>query len=222
VLRSTVGAGVVRRSTCALAALVLGGLLLTACGDDQDGTGSQTGDSSSTDHNDADVAFASDMIQHHAQALAMVDLTVQRDLDPEVQALAETIRAAQAPEIETMSDWLTQWGEPIPATVRDHVNAEDEHGGEHEDGMEDDTGMDMPGMMSDEEMDQLEGAGDAEFQSLFLEMMIEHHEGAIEMARTEQEDGRYPPAVTLAEQIEAAQAAEVETMEALVSQGAPG
>ncbi len=165
------------------------------------------------------------MIQHHAQALAMVDLTVERSLDPEVQALAEAIRAAQGPEIETMTDWLTEWGEPVPATVRDHVNAEDDHGGDHGDDGEagddgehgDDTGMDMPGMMSDEQMDELAAATDADFQDLFLEMMVEHHEGAIEMARTEQDDGRYPPAVALAEQIETAQAAEIETMEGLLS-----
>jgi len=217
VLGSSIGAGVVRRSAGALAALFLGGLLLTGCADDQDGAGSQAEDSKA-DHNAADVAFAGGMIQHHAQALAMVDLTVERDLDPAVQALAEAIRAAQGPEIETMTDWLTQWGEPIPATVRDHVNAEDdEHGGEHEgDGM-DDTGTDMPGMMSDQQMDDLAAAGGADFQDLFLEMMIEHHEGAIDMARTQQEDGRYPPALTVAEQIETSQAAEIETMRALLS-----
>jgi uncharacterized protein (DUF305 family) len=159
------------------------------------------------------------MIQHHAQALAMVDLTVERQLDPEVQALVEAIRAAQAPEIETMSDWLTEWGEPLPATVRDHVNAgDDEHGGGgHGEDTGDDTGMDMPGMMSDEQMDELEAAPDGEFQDLFLEMMIEHHEGAIEMARTEQDDGRYPNAIALAEKIETSQAAEIETMQGLLS-----
>jgi uncharacterized protein (DUF305 family) len=196
-------------------AIVLGaGLFLTGCSGDQDGGDDK---SAGADHNSADVAFAGDMIQHHAQALAMVDLTVERQLDPEVQALAEAIRAAQGPEIETMSDWLTEWGEPVPATVRDHVNAEDdEHGGGHGD-TGDDTGMDMPGMMSDEQMDELEAAPDGEFQDLFLEMMIEHHEGAIEMARTEQDDGRYPPAVALAEQIEAAQEAEIATMQGLLS-----
>jgi uncharacterized protein (DUF305 family) len=201
-----------------VAAIVLGaGLLLTGCSGDQDGGGDESGGS---DHNGADVAFAGDMIQHHAQALAMVDLTVDRPLDPEVQALAEAIRAAQGPEIETMSDWLTEWGEPVPATVRDHVNAEDdEHGGGHDTGDDtgDDTGMDMPGMMSDEQMDELEAAPDGEFQGLFLEMMIEHHEGAIEMARTEQADGRYPTAVALAEQIESAQEAEIATMQGLLS-----
>ena len=114
-----------------IAALVLGlsltlalSLPLAACGSDE--TGDSTGAStevSTTEHNDADVAFAADMIQHHAQALSMVDLTMGRDLDPEVQALADDIRAAQAPEIEAMSARSQEWGEDIPETVRDHANA---------------------------------------------------------------------------------------------------
>jgi uncharacterized protein (DUF305 family) len=203
------------RITRALAALTLAaGLMVAGCGDDDAGVDTQTG-TGQTDHNDADVAFANGMIQHHAQALAMVDLTVGRDLDPEVQALIEAIRAAQAPEIETMTDWLTQWGEPIPATVRDHVNSEGD--GHDMEGMGDDTGMDMPGMMSEEEMADLEAASDADFQDMFLTMMIEHHQGAIEMARAQQEDGRYQPALTLADQIETGQSAEIETMEDLHS-----
>lgn len=204
-----------------MSAIALGvALMLSGCGGGQDGDDTQGADGR-TDHNQADVAFASDMIQHHAQALAMVDLTVERDLDPEVQALVEAIRAAQGPEIETMTDWLTQWGEPVPATVRDHVNAEGgEHGGDGEHGEvePDETGADMPGMMSAEQMDELEAAGPAEFTDLFLEMMVEHHRGAIEMARAHQEEGQYAPAVELAEQIELAQTAEIETMQALMSQ----
>ena len=198
------------RGAAALA--LLAALTLAGCGDDEGATGS---DGSSADHNDADVAFADDMIQHHAQALAMVDLTVGRELAPEVQALAEDIRAAQAPEIETMADWLTQWGEPVPATVRDHVNADD-HGDEHGEDHGDDTGMDMPGMLSDAQMDELAAAPDADFGELFLQLMVEHHEGAVDMAREEQESGRFPAAIALAEQIATSQEAEIEAMRALL------
>jgi uncharacterized protein (DUF305 family) len=76
--------------------------------------------------------------------------------------------------------------------------------------------MDMPGMMDDEEMAELASASDAEFEDMFLTMMIEHHEGAIEMAKAEQEDGQYSPAIKLAEEIEAAQTAEIDTMQALL------
>jgi uncharacterized protein (DUF305 family) len=213
------------RTTRALAALTLGlGLVLAGCGDEQ-AEDSQTS-SSGSDHNQADVEFATDMIQHHAQALAMVDMAVRHELDPEFADLVEAIRMAQGPEIETMSDWLVDWGEPVPATVRDHVNAEDGHmDGDHMDGDDtdgddtdgDDMGMDMPGMMSDEDMAELDGASDAMFEDMFLTMMIEHHEGAIEMAQQEQQDGRFPDAIGLAEDIEAAQTAEIETMRAMLS-----
>lgn len=184
------------------------GVGLTACSDDTDTTAA-TSEVSTTEHNDADVTFATDMIQHHSQALSMVDLTLDRPLDPEVQALAEDIRAAQAPEIETMADWLTKWGEDVPETMRDHVNSEG--------GMDDmDHGDQMPGMMTSDDMDALENASDAEFQGMWLEMMVEHHEGAVEMAETEQADGQFKDAVDLAGQIVDAQKQEIETMNDLL------
>ncbi len=198
----------------ALAALTLGlSLALTACGsDDSNDTSTAV---STTEHNDADVAFATDMIQHHAQALAMVDLTMDRDLDPEVQTLAEDIREAQAPAIEIMTGWLTEWDEPIPATVRDHVISDDPDG--HDMGDGDDMGSDMPGMMTGEDMTALEEASDAEFQNMWLEMMVEHHEGAVQVAETEQAEGQYKPAVNLAEDIQKSQEAEIEKMQGLLS-----
>ncbi|GAA4687402.1 DUF305 domain-containing protein [Nocardioides nanhaiensis] len=201
-------------AAAALAALTLAATV--ACGAD-DGAGDTTSEVSATEHNEADVAFASDMIQHHAQALSMVDLTLGRTLDPEVQDLAEQIREAQAPEIELMADWLTGWGEDVPETMRDHVNAGHDHGGAAE-SMEGMEGMDadMPGMMSAEDMTALEDASDADFQALWLEMMIEHHTGAVEMAETEQEDGRYQDAVELAGTIVESQTAEIETMQGLL------
>jgi uncharacterized protein (DUF305 family) len=198
----------------ALAALTLSlSLALTGCGSD-DSNGETSPEVSTTEHNDADVAFASDMIQHHSQALAMVDLTVGRDLDPAVQSLTEDIRQAQGPEIETMTDWLTEWGEPVPSTARDHANAED-HGG-HETSGEGEGSAEMPGMMSEEDMADLEEASDSEFQDMWLEMMIEHHEGAIEMAQNQQAEGQYKAAVDLAEDIETSQQAEVESMQGLL------
>ncbi|NGN93374.1 DUF305 domain-containing protein [Nocardioides sp. KC13] len=175
---------------------------------------------SETEHNKADVAFATDMIQHHAQAMSMVDLTMDRPLDPEVQELADAIRAAQSPEIETMSGWLQEWGEEVPSTMRDHVNGGHEgHGDEDESSMSDSMeGLDhdMPGMMSAEDMEALEKASDAEFQDMWLEMMIEHHEGAIEMSETQQDEGRFKPAVDLAGTIIETQSAEIDTMEKIL------
>jgi uncharacterized protein (DUF305 family) len=158
--------------------------------------------------NDADVAFATDMIQHHAQALAMVDETVGRPLDPGVQDLVEAIRTAQGPEIETMVDWLTAWDQPVPATDRDHSHADS---GGHVS-----TDPDMPGMMSAEQMDELAASADADFTELFLRMMIEHHQGAVEMARTEQQQGVHRGAVRLAGTIVTSQTAEIERMQRLL------
>ncbi|RNL61261.1 DUF305 domain-containing protein [Nocardioides marmoriginsengisoli] len=187
----------------ALSPLVLILAVAAGCGNDKDEP------LSSTRHNDADVAFATDMIQHHAQALAMVNLTVERPLDPEVKAVTEGIRAAQAPEIETMVDWLQEWDEDVPETVNDHMN--------HDMGTTPEGTDEMPGMMSAEEMKELEEAPDSEFQKLWLEMMVEHHRGAIEMAGTEVEDGRYQPAVDLAKSIVSSQSDEVEELKRLIA-----
>jgi uncharacterized protein (DUF305 family) len=185
-------------------------LTAAACGNDDAGTTGST-QLSTTEHNAADVAFASDMLQHHAQALAMVDLTMGRTLDPVVRQLAEQIRDAQAPEIEMFTDWLTDWDEEVPETVRDHANA-----GHDMDDMGESMSTDMPGMMTSDDMAALEDASDAEFQTLWLEMMIEHHEGAVEMATTEQGDGQYKDAVDLAGDIVTSQSAEVDAMKGLL------
>ena len=160
-------------------------------------------------YNDADVSFAQQMIPHHAQAIAMADMTRGRELRPEVAELAASILEAQTPEIETMTDWLTSWDEEVPETMRDHANA-------HGDGMGEAHDYDTPGMMSQEEMDALDSASAAEFEDMWLEMMIEHHNGAIEMAQDEQEAGSFSPAVDLAANIETVQASEVEQMTDLI------
>ncbi|WP_193612849.1 DUF305 domain-containing protein [Nocardioides lijunqiniae] len=188
------------------ALLLAGALALTACGgsdaeSDEGGAGAR----------DQDVAFASDMIQHHAQALVLVDHTVGRELSPDVADLAEGIREAQAPEIETMTDWLLAWGEEVPATVRDHVNAE---GHASEGG--DDVGEQMPGMVGAEELAALEAAPDAEFEARWLRLMVEHHEGAVTMAEEQVRDGDDADAVALAERVVAGQGAEIRQMEALL------
>ena len=203
-----------RRPSVLLGSLTLGlALTLTACGNEAPASDTSA-QVSETDHNDADVAFATDMIQHHAQALSMVDLTVNRTLDPEVQQLADDIREAQGPEIETMSDWLQDWNEEVPQTMRDHASA-----GHDMEGMGDSMeGMDsaMPGMMSAEDFDELENAPDSEFQTMWLEMMIAHHQGAVEMAEDQQDNGQYKAAVDLAGDVVDTQTVEIDTMNTLL------
>ena len=192
-----------------LGALTLGlALTLTGCGSDEpSGTSaaSQSDGTEQSDHNDTDVQFASDMIQHHTQALDMVRLTENRTLDPQVEKLADDIRAAQAPEIETMTGWLEDWDEKVPDAMSGHDMGD----------MEGDS-PEMPGMMSSDEMAALASASDADFQDMWLQMMIEHHEGAVEMAETEQADGAYAPAIELAGDIIKSQTAEIDEMKSLL------
>lgn len=194
-------------------ALALAGAL-TACGGDD----AEPQVLSDTEHNAQDVSFASDMIQHHAQALAMVDLTLERPLETEVEQLASDIRDAQGPEIELMSDWLVDWDEEVPPTMRDHVNAGhgDHSMAESMEGMDHEGHGEMPGMLSADELSALEEASDAEFADLWLEAMIAHHEGAVEMAETQQAEGMYRPAVDLAGQVVETQTAEIELMRDLL------
>ena len=198
-----------RRKYLTAATLVVAATLtLGACGghdmSSMSGTeGSDSSPSSSSDgtadFNDADVTFATDMIAHHRQAVEMAELAETRAESPEVKDLATQIMDAQDPEIETMAGWLTSWGEPVSDDMS---------------GM--DMSEDMPGMMSMEDMQELESLSGAAFDKQFLTMMIAHHEGAIEMAKTEQTDGQNSDAITLAEQIEEAQTTEITTMNDLL------
>ncbi len=191
-----------RHLIISLSAALLGLVMVTVT----TGCSSSGAEGDGKDFNDADVTFATEMMQHHAQALQMVDLTLGRDLDPEVASLAEEIRAAQTPEIEKMVDWLEDWDKPIPETVRDHANA-------HGDGS---ASTELPGMMSHEEIEGLEAAKGEQFQQMWLEMMIEHHQGAVDMAEAEQESGEFSAAVAMAEDIESSQTQEIETMRGLL------
>lgn len=181
-----------------LATLTLAaGLVLTGCANNDDADTSEA-------HNDADVEFAQQMIPHHEQAVEMAQLAETRADSPEVKDLAADIEAAQDPEIQTMTGWLQSWGEDVPEESMSGMDADDM------------SADDMSGMMSEEEMSGLEGASGAGFDRRFLTMMIEHHEQAVEMAKTEQADGEYQPAIELAEDIESAQTAEVATMRELL------
>jgi uncharacterized protein (DUF305 family) len=190
------------RKTLAVTAIVVSAALgLTACADDT-GTSPSADSDTSSQFNDADVAFAQSMIPHHEQAIEMAELAADRAQSSEVRQLAADIEAAQGPEIDQMNAWLDQWGQDATAAgSMDHGDMG--HG---------DTG----GMMTEDDLTMLGGADGAEFDRMFLEMMIEHHEGAVDMARTEQASGENPDAVALAEQVETDQEAEIAKMEELL------
>ncbi|MFJ6569104.1 DUF305 domain-containing protein [Streptomyces sp. NPDC091292] len=165
------------------------------------GKASATASATAGGHNAADVTFAQDMIQHHRQAVEMADLADGRAGSKEVKDLAVKIKGAQDPEIRTMSGWLTSWGEQVPEEMS---------------GMGHDMSSSMPGMMSAADMDALKKASGTEFDKQFLTLMVKHHEGAVEMAKTEQSKGEYGPATRLADDVIKAQTAEIEQMNKLL------
>ncbi|WP_076263860.1 DUF305 domain-containing protein [Intrasporangium flavum] len=160
-------------------------------------------------HNDADVAFAAGMVPHHAQAVTMSDLALQRSSNADVTALATAIKGAQDPEIRTMSGWLAGWGRPVPASSGGHEG--------HDMTGTNGAGGSMAGMMTAEQMASLEAASGPAFDRLWLELMVEHHEGAVSMARTELRDGSSPAAKELAQSVIDGQTAEIATMRALLT-----
>lgn len=152
--------------------------------------------------NMADVMFVQMMIPHHEGAIEMSDVLLAKSgIDPDVVAMAEQIKAAQGPEIEQMEAWLDDWGMP---QMNDGMDGMD-HGG-------------MGGMdgMTDEDMQALEDASGPEAGDLFLEQMIVHHEGAIDMAEQVLDDGEHPEVRELAESIISSQAAEIEQMRSML------
>ncbi len=183
-----------------LAALALAGLALVA-GCAASSTGASQSASTSAAHDAADVAFATDMIPHHAQAVEMADMALAAAVDPEVKALAQAIKGAQDPEITTMTGWLTEWKAPVPQTGMGHAMSGDAS-----------TGM---GMMSDSDMAALGQTSGDDFDRLWVDMMLRHHNGAIDMANIEIKKGKFPDARALAQQIITSQTAEMTRMTAM-------
>lgn len=145
--------------------------------------------------NPADIMFVTMMIPHHQQAVEMSDLLLAKSgVDADVRKLAEQIKAAQQPEIDQMKSWLTDWG------IDDsHMGAMD-----HSDH--------MGGMLSKEELDKLRKADGPTGQRLYLKGMIEHHQGAIDMANNVLEAGQNPDVEKLAQEIVTSQQAEITEM----------
>ncbi len=193
--------------------LATGALALTAllagCGDSSEPAGdgpatTTNAEQAAQEHNEADTMFAQMMIVHHEGAIEMAQVAQEQAVTPEVQELAAQIEQAQGPEIELMQSWLQQWGEPAAS--------DDDMGGM---GHGDSSGMEMDGMTQEEAMAELEGLSGEAFDSRFLELMVEHHRGAVTMAQTALDEGQHPDVQELAEQVVTDQEAEIEHMEQL-------
>ncbi|MBL3671174.1 DUF305 domain-containing protein [Streptomyces sp. M2CJ-2] len=208
-----------RHRIALVSVVAAGGLLLTACGGN-DTEGADRGSESSASatqnarnageppapgaFNDADVMFAQMMIPHHEQALEMAKLADGPASDAEIKTLAEEIEKAQDPEIQTMKSWLKAWGKPESAE-------ESMPGTDHGSGGMDHSGM--PGMMSDEDMEKLKAAKGTEFDRMFVQLMIGHHKGAVEMAEDEQANGKNATAKKLAGDVVKTQSVEIEQLQ---------
>ena len=154
----------------------------------------------SEEHGLADVMFAQMMVPHHEQALEMSRIVTGKEGVPEdVRALAKRIESAQGPEIKRMQGMLATWG-VTDAQHMDHIG----HAG-------------MEGMLTEEQLQDLRDAEGPDAARLFLEGMIEHHQGAVEMARTQLEDGENPQARALAEDVVAAQEEEIAQMQDMLA-----
>ncbi|KTR39224.1 hypothetical protein NS263_11155 [Curtobacterium oceanosedimentum] len=184
--------------TLAIAAALTLGLTLAGCSTGN--TGSAADSSSSTSaasvHNDQDVMFAQMMLPHHKQAVEMSDMLLAKGsgVDPDVATLAKQIKAEQSPEIRQLTGWLEGWGEPT----------ESEHSG---------TGHSMSGMMSDSDMSDLDQAS----AKLYLEQMVQHHKGAVDMAKTEVDKGKNTDAVAMAKSIVSSQTEQITQMQDMLA-----
>ena len=203
-----------KRHLTSAALALAGALVLTACGGGDDTATSDSGSSTggmnhsssslpsagasvSAMGNDADAAFLAGMKPHHEQAVEMSDTVLAADPPAPVAELARQVKAAQAPEIEQIDQMLAELGT-------------DPSSGGHSAGGH-------GGMMSGADMEQLMDATGTDAARLYLEGMIEHHEGALDSADAEVADGKYQPAVELAEKIAKDQAAEITKMEGLLA-----
>lgn len=168
-------------------------LLLAGCAE-----GDHDDHDAGEDFNDVDADYIAGMIEHHEQAIEMSDLVLNTDdVDPQVTELADDIKTAQGPEIELMNEWLDDWG-----------HSGDDHGDHSE----------HAGMLSDEDLADLAAADGDDTTTLFLQQMIEHHEGAIVAAEDHLKEGENDAALELSDDIIADQAAEIELMRDLLAE----
>jgi uncharacterized protein (DUF305 family) len=184
------------RVVCVLTAVAVAGGVFAGCGSKTTarpvatplpGASNAPAPNPQQQHNQADVVFLQNMITHHIQALAMSQMARNQASSSQVKDLAGRIETEQSPQIQQMSGLLTEWRVPAPSTAGAMGRAG------------------MPGMVN--------GTG---FDRMFLQMMIVHHQGAVDMSQTELAQGSNSITRNLAQQIISAQQAEISEMQALL------
>jgi uncharacterized protein (DUF305 family) len=157
---------------------------------------------SSPSHTDADVSFVQAMITHHRQALVMTAMVDERAARDDLWLMADRMTISQVDEIGQLTAWLEARGEVAPADHADHDEA-------------------MPGMLTTEQLAQLEGARGEAFDELFLQYMIIHHEGAVRMVEdllTGGSGGQESQVFQLAQHVETDQQVEISRMRTMLAE----
>lgn len=154
-------------------------------------TGCSSNAEKTSEYSSQDIMFAEMMIPHHEQAIVMSDIALTNTTNPEILKLAQEIKDAQAPEIAQMKSW-------------DGVDASTH------------MGHTMMGMLNEQEIADLRAATGKEFDRLFIEGMIKHHEGAIDMAEMI-DDSKNSEVAELGKAIIATQTAEIKYMQSLLA-----
>ncbi len=195
-----------------IGAAVLAVVALTGCGGDLVTTGPTTGaagklsssapaasaapSSPATPHNAADIAFASRMIPHDVQALAATKMVDTKATKAELKSIASAMNKTELPEIESLSQWLTSWGQPVP------------------------TGMIATGQgalgITEDDLSRLSKTQGAAFDTLWLNTMITHQQNAVTLAKAEVAQGQSPEAKALAQKIVTDRQARVATLKSLL------
>jgi uncharacterized protein (DUF305 family) len=199
----------------ALFAALFAALVLTSCSGSDEHTGTHpTEESVSTAQppgfNADDHTFATTMIPHHEQAIELAAMVPEHSTDPELIALAAKISAEQEPEIKALRVFLVQWDEN-PEDNASHGDDGD-HGGHGA----------MTGMVDEATMAKLQSLQGAEFETLWLQSMIGHHEGAVEMAKAEVANGQNEDIKRMAQTMIDAQQAEITEMNQMLEGGRHG
>jgi uncharacterized protein (DUF305 family) len=179
---------------------------LAACGSQDAGGTGQSGDmanmpgmsqpaaDANASFNDADVAFAQMMIPDHQMTEKMAKVAKKKASSKDLKDLAGQMVEGQSETVDMLQGWLKEWGKPATADM---------------------AGMQMPGAMTDKDMDMLESMNGMEFDMMFAEMMIKHHEGSMQMARDEQAKGASPEAKAMAADMLKEQQAQVKALQGI-------
>jgi uncharacterized protein (DUF305 family) len=155
-----------------------------------------TGPAPTANVNHADVRFLQMMYPHHAQAVEMAKLVPNRSQNQQLKDLATAIENAQGPQMQQMTALLASFGKPAPSTTLDHP---------------------MRGLMTPQQMTALEGLSGAAFDKMWLQMMVEHHQGAVDMSQDALKNGTNPDVKAMAQAIITSQQSEIAKMQGMLA-----